>query len=38
MGVTDMSVVADYNDIRIEKLTLGPYATNAYTVVCRRTG
>jgi hydroxyacylglutathione hydrolase len=33
-----MSVVADDNNIRIEKLTLGPYETNAYAVVCRRTG
>ena len=25
-------------EIRIEKLTLGPYQTNAYIVVCRKTG
>jgi hydroxyacylglutathione hydrolase len=32
-----MQIVND-NTIRIEKLTLGPYETNAYTVVCQKTG
>ncbi|MFA5308057.1 MAG: MBL fold metallo-hydrolase [Dehalococcoidales bacterium] len=31
-------LIADDNNIRIEKLTLGPYETNAYIAVCRRTG
>jgi hydroxyacylglutathione hydrolase len=30
--------IIDDKTIRIEKLTLGPYGTNAYIVVCRRTG
>jgi glyoxylase-like metal-dependent hydrolase (beta-lactamase superfamily II) len=33
-----MAIIADDNNIRIEKMTLGPYETNAYTVVCRQTG
>jgi hydroxyacylglutathione hydrolase len=30
--------IIDDKTIHIEKLTLGPYGTNAYVVVCRRTG
>jgi glyoxylase-like metal-dependent hydrolase (beta-lactamase superfamily II) len=33
-----MAAVVNDNDIRIEKLTLGPYETNTYIVVCRKTG
>ena len=33
-----MPTVANNRNIRIDKLTLGPYETNAYIVVCRRTG
>jgi glyoxylase-like metal-dependent hydrolase (beta-lactamase superfamily II) len=33
-----MATVVNDNDIRIEKLTLGPYETNTYIVVCRKTG
>lgn len=33
-----MANVVNDNDIRIEKLTLGPYETNAYTAVCLKTG
>ena len=33
-----MATVVNDGDIRIEKLTLGPYETNAYIVVCRKTG
>jgi glyoxylase-like metal-dependent hydrolase (beta-lactamase superfamily II) len=32
-----MATVITDSNIRIEKLTLGPYETNAYIVVCRRT-
>lgn len=32
-----MSIVAEDNIIRIEKLELGPFSTNAYIVICRRT-
>ena len=32
-----MAMIND-NAIRIDKLTLGPYETNAYIVVCRKTG
>jgi len=32
-----MTIVAEDNAIRIEKLELGPFATNAYIVTCRRT-
>jgi hydroxyacylglutathione hydrolase len=32
-----MQIVND-SEIRIEKLTLGPYETNAYTIVCQKTG
>ena len=32
-----MSVVVNDEDIRIEKLQLGPYGTNCYVVVCNRT-
>ena len=32
-----MSVVVNDEDIRIEKLQLGPYGTNCYIVVCNRT-
>jgi hydroxyacylglutathione hydrolase len=33
-----VTVIVNDSNIRIEKLTLGPYETNAYTVVCRQTG
>ncbi len=33
-----MVTVVNDDDIRIEKLTLGPFETNAYIVVCRKTG
>jgi hydroxyacylglutathione hydrolase len=33
-----MAIVVNDSHIRIEKLTLGPYETNAYTVICRQTG
>jgi glyoxylase-like metal-dependent hydrolase (beta-lactamase superfamily II) len=33
-----MPTVVNNSNIRIDKLTLGPYETNAYIVVCRRTG
>ena len=33
-----MAAVFNDNDIRIDKLTLGPYETNTYIVVCRKTG
>jgi hydroxyacylglutathione hydrolase len=33
-----VTVIVNDSNIRIEKLTLGPYETNAYTAVCRRTG
>jgi hydroxyacylglutathione hydrolase len=33
-----MPTVVNNRNIRIAKLTLGPYETNAYIVVCRRTG
>ena len=33
-----MVVVARDNNIRIEKLELGPFGTNAYVIVCRATG
>ena len=32
-----MAVVANDNDIRIEKLSLGPFGTNAYILVCNKT-
>src|SRR4030042_2305149 len=32
-----MAMIND-NAIRIDKLTLGPYETNAYIVVCKKTG
>lgn len=32
-----MSVIVDDEEIRIEKLQLGPYGTNCYIVVCNRT-
>jgi hydroxyacylglutathione hydrolase len=32
-----MTTVVNNDDIRIEKLTLGPYETNAYIVVCGKT-
>jgi len=32
-----MTIAAEDNAIRIEKLELGPFATNAYIVTCRRT-
>jgi hydroxyacylglutathione hydrolase len=33
-----MTVIADDKNIRVEMLTLGPYETNAYTVVCNKSG
>ena len=33
-----MVTIINDDEIRIEKLTLGPYQTNAYIVVCRKTG
>jgi hydroxyacylglutathione hydrolase len=33
-----MTTVISDSNIRIEKLTLGPYETNAYTAVCNKTG
>jgi hydroxyacylglutathione hydrolase len=33
-----MATIVNDDYIRIEKLTLGPYETNSYIVVCRRTG
>jgi hydroxyacylglutathione hydrolase len=33
-----MVVVANDDNVRIEKLTLGPYETNTYIVVCPKTG
>ena len=33
-----MAVVAKDDDIQIEQLELGPFATNAYIVMCRQTG
>ncbi len=33
-----MTAIVNDRKIHIEKLTLGPYETNAYTVVCRMTG
>ena len=33
-----MAVIVNDKTVRIEKLTLGPYGTNAYVVVCRKTG
>jgi glyoxylase-like metal-dependent hydrolase (beta-lactamase superfamily II) len=32
-----MAIVAKDDDVRIEKLQLGPYGTNAYIVVCAKT-
>jgi hydroxyacylglutathione hydrolase len=33
-----MAVIVNDSAVRIEKLTLGPYETNAYIVVCKKTG
>jgi hydroxyacylglutathione hydrolase len=33
-----MTTVISDNNIRIERLTLGPYETNAYIIVCNKTG
>lgn len=33
-----MTIVAEDDAIRIERLQLGPFGTNAYVVVCRKTG
>lgn len=33
-----MPTIAEDKNVRIERLTLGPYTTNAYVVVCQRTG
>lgn len=32
-----MTIVAEDNDIQIERLELGPFRTNAYIITCRRT-
>ena len=32
-----MSIIAEDNALQIERLTLGPFSTNAYIVVCRKT-
>ncbi|MFC1994729.1 MBL fold metallo-hydrolase [Chloroflexota bacterium] len=32
-----MTIVAEDNDIQIEKLELGPFGTNAYVIVCQAT-
>ncbi len=32
-----MAVIVNDDDIRIEKLQLGPFGTNAYIVVCQKT-
>jgi glyoxylase-like metal-dependent hydrolase (beta-lactamase superfamily II) len=33
-----MSILAEDNALRIERLELGPFGTNSYIVTCRRTG
>jgi hydroxyacylglutathione hydrolase len=33
-----VSIVVNDKDIRIERMELGPYGTNSYIVVCRKTG
>ena len=33
-----MTIIEKDNEIQIEKLQLGPYGTNAYIVICRKTG
>ncbi|MDP3879464.1 MAG: MBL fold metallo-hydrolase [Dehalococcoidales bacterium] len=33
-----MVVIAQGDDVRIEKLELGPYGTNAYIIVCQQSG
>ncbi|MBI2851453.1 MAG: MBL fold metallo-hydrolase [Chloroflexi bacterium] len=33
-----MTIIAEDNSFRIERLVLGPYSTNAYIVVCLKTG
>ena len=33
-----MTIVAKDDDIQIQKLQLGPYGTNAYIVICQKTG
>jgi len=33
-----MTAIVDNKIIRVEKLTLGPYETNAYITVCKKTG
>jgi hydroxyacylglutathione hydrolase len=33
-----MATVVNDSNIRIDKLTLGPYETNAYIIVCQKTG
>ena len=33
-----MTVMVNDNDIRIERLQLGPFGTNAYIIVCQKTG
>lgn len=33
-----MTIIAKDDEVQIEKLQLGPYGTNAYIVICRKTG
>ena len=33
-----MSVIVKNDSIRIEKLSLGPFGTNTYLLICRKTG
>jgi hydroxyacylglutathione hydrolase len=37
-GEPFMTTIVNNRTIRIDKLTLGPWETNAYIVICRRTG
>jgi hydroxyacylglutathione hydrolase len=36
-GVSEMAVIIDEKDIRIERLILSPYETNCYILVCKKT-
>jgi hydroxyacylglutathione hydrolase len=36
-GVSEMAVIIDEKDVRIERLILSPYETNCYIVVCKKT-
>jgi glyoxylase-like metal-dependent hydrolase (beta-lactamase superfamily II) len=38
LGEKKMTTVAKDDSIQIEKLELGPFGTNAYILICRRTG